>query len=126
MKTEDALAGDWRRADEETGGETPGDDDGLGLGRGCSQLHENDGGCNRRDGHRRVHDDAKLAVIGVGRVGVQVRDLRKGEQGKQEEAQTRNNRREIEPAAVPPAEKCLKCRQILTSTLLLYKRTHFF
>jgi hypothetical protein len=36
------------------------------------QYNGGRGGCDR---HYRMHDDAELAVIRVGRIGVQMRDL---------------------------------------------------
>jgi hypothetical protein len=78
-KRDDALAGDRRRANEEANLPLAGNDDELGLGRGSSQLHNEDvrrSGCDRRN---RVHGDAELAMIGVALAGVQVRDLSNGE-----------------------------------------------
>jgi hypothetical protein len=61
-------------------------DDGLGLGRGGSQLHHDDDGSNCSHGRQRVHDNAQLAMIGVGLVRVQVRYLRYREQGQEDKA----------------------------------------
>jgi hypothetical protein len=65
LKTEDALAGDGGWANEKTGRKTPDDNQRVGLRRGGAQLDQNDerrSGCDRR---RRMHHDAKLAVVGV-------------------------------------------------------------
>ena len=86
-KRKDALAGGGRRANEEANLPLTGDYDGRGLGRGSSQLHDDD--CGRRgcDGRHCVHGDAELAMIGVALAGMQVRDLSDGERGKKDEAQ---------------------------------------
>jgi len=39
-----------------------------------------------------MHDDAELAVVGVGGARVEVRDLGKGQRGKQNKAQPRDGR----------------------------------
>jgi hypothetical protein len=116
------LAGDWGRTNDEAELSLPGDEDGLGLGRKGPQLHQHDGSSNRRNRHHRVHDDAELAMIGVSRAGMKVRDLGDGEQDKQDKTQSRDYRKE--PGAILPAEKRLNCRQNSTSTLLFYKTTH--
>jgi hypothetical protein len=85
-KRKDALAGERRWANEEANLPLAGNYDGLGLGCGSSQLHDDDdcrSGCDRRD---RVHGDAELAMIGVALTGMQVRDLSDGERGKKDEA----------------------------------------
>jgi hypothetical protein len=52
-----------------------GDYDGIGLGRGCSQLHDDNDGRSGCNGHDRVHDNAQLAVVGIRIVRVKVRYL---------------------------------------------------
>ncbi len=101
-RRKDALAGDRRRANEEANLPLAGNDDGLGLGRGRSQLHDDDDGSSSGNGHHRVHDDAQLAVIGVGLVGVEVRDLGYGQHRQQEQAEDCHGRQEAGRDA-PPA-----------------------
>lgn len=52
-----------------------GNDDGFGLGRGSSQLHDHNGGRRDSNGHHGVHDNAQLAMVGVRLARMQVRDL---------------------------------------------------
>jgi hypothetical protein len=94
MKAENALAGDWGWTDEQADLLLPRDERRFGLRRRSSKLHQNDGSDQGRNRHHRVHDDAKLAVIGVGCAGMQVRDLGKGERGKEPKAQQGNDRQE--------------------------------
>ncbi|MDR3754096.1 MAG: hypothetical protein P4K93_09990 [Terracidiphilus sp.] len=47
-------------------------------------MHDHDHGRSGNDGNHRVHDDAQLAVIGVGLVGVQVRNLGDGQKRQQD------------------------------------------
>jgi hypothetical protein len=123
MKTEDALAGDWRRTNEEPNLALADDDNRLGLRRRSSNLHQNNGDSKDRSGHHRVHDNAELAVVGVGGVGMKVRDLGEGQGGKQNQTQTRDDRQKYRPAAMLSTEKCPNCLQKPTSMLLFYKRT---
>lgn len=62
-----------------------GNNDGIGLRRGSSQLHDDNdgrGGGNRR---QRVHGDAQLTMVGVRLVRVQVRGLSQGEHRQQDQ-----------------------------------------
>jgi hypothetical protein len=86
-KRNDALAGDGRGANEETNLPLAGNYDGLGLGSGGSQLHDDDDCGSGCDGRDRVHGDAKLAMISIALAGVKVRDLSDGERGEKDEAQ---------------------------------------
>ncbi len=86
-KRNDALAGDRRRANEEANLTLAGNNYRLGLGRGSSQLHDDDDCGSGCDGRDRVHCDAELAMIGVALARVQVRDLSNGERGQKDEAQ---------------------------------------
>ncbi len=79
-----------------------GNDDGLGLGRGGSQLHDHNHSRGSGNGHHRVHDDAQLAVIGVGLVGMQVRDLGHGQHRQQSQAKHRDRRHKAGPGAALP------------------------
>jgi hypothetical protein len=74
-------------------------------------LHQNDSGDGRSDRHRRVHGNAKLAVIGVGAAGVNVSNLGNGQKGKQSDTQNRYNRQKTLPAGMLPAEECHQCCQ---------------
>jgi hypothetical protein len=125
LKRENALAGDWGRANKEAGLALPGDNDGLGLGRGGTEGDQDDRGHRSCDWRSRVHDDAQLAVIGVSWVGVQVGNLSYGQEGKKNKAHHRNRRKETVPGAAP-AEKCSKPCQSVTSPFPFYKKsTHF-
>ena len=87
MKAEgDALAGDWGRTNEEAGLALPRDEDRLSLRCRCAEVYEHDD-C-RSCAHRGncVHDNAQLAVIGIGLVGVQVSDLGNGQERQQDKA----------------------------------------
>jgi hypothetical protein len=86
-------------------------------------LHQNNGDCKDCNGHHCVHNNAELTVVGVGGVGVKVRDLGEGQSGKQNKAETRDDRQKYRPAALLPAEKCPKCFQIATSPFLFYKES---
>ncbi len=121
----DALAGDWRRANEETGLALPDHDDRLALGRGRSQLHHGDD--DRRDCDRRyrVHHNTELAVVGVSRVRVLVRYLSYDKHRQKNKAQNRNRRQNAMPGAAFSAEICLKSSQSIVSVpSIFYRRTH--
>jgi hypothetical protein len=92
IKRKDALTGDRRRANEEANLPLAGNYDGLGLGRGSSQLHDDDDGRGGSHGRHRVHCDAELAMIGVALARMQVRDLSNGKRGQKDEAQDRDRR----------------------------------
>jgi hypothetical protein len=72
-----------------------------------------------------MHDDTELAVVSVSGIRVEVSDLGEGKGGQQDEAQAGDNRQQIAPATVLPAENRLNCLQIPTSTFLFYRRTQF-
>src|ERR1700722_8731448 len=105
-KRSDALAGERRRANEEANLPLAGNYDGFSLGRGSSQLHDNDDGRSGCDGRDRVHGDAELAMIGVALAGVQVRDLSNGKRGQKDEAQDGDGRQEAGRDAIPCAASC--------------------
>jgi len=88
-------------------------------------MHEDDGSGHGCDRHHRVHDDAQLAVIGVGGAGVQMRDLGYGQEHQQDEAQTRDDRQKAAPGPGFPAEMCLKSCQILDLDILILQRNVF-
>jgi hypothetical protein len=48
-----------------------------------------------------MHDAAQLAVIGIGLVGVQVRNLGYGQNRQQDKAQSGHHRQNTDPAALP-------------------------
>ena len=102
----DALAGDRRRANEEANLPLAGNYDGLGLGRGSSQLHDDDDCRSGCDGRDRVHGDAELAVIGVALARVQVRDLCNGERGQKDETQDGDGRQKAKREAASNAASC--------------------
>ena len=121
----DALAGDWRGANEEAGLPLPDHDDRLGLGRGGSQLHHDDDDGHYRNGRHRVHYHAELAVIRVGRVRVLVGYLGYGQQRQKDKAHQRDRRQKAMPCAAFPPEVCLKSSQSMVSALsTFYRRTH--
>jgi hypothetical protein len=78
-----------------------------------------------------MHDDAELAMVGVNRAGVEVSDLGDRKRRQQDEAEARDDRQQIEPAAVLSAEERPNCFQFTTSSLprsltrtsLFYRRT---
>jgi hypothetical protein len=115
MKTEDALAGDRRWAYVESDLPLVGNNDGIGLGRGSSQLHDDNdgrGGGNRR---QRVHDDAQLTMIGIRLVRVQVRGLSEDKHRQQDQTEHRHRRVKARPGAAFPAEICLmSCQSFLS------------
>jgi hypothetical protein len=59
-----------------------------------------------------VHHNAQLAVIGVGLVGVKVRDLAHDEKRQQDKAHDRDYQREFLPGAALSTEMCLKSCQL--------------
>jgi hypothetical protein len=75
-------------------------EDGLGLGSGSAQLHNHNDGCCGRDGRHRVHNDAQLAVVRIGLVGVQVRNLGYGQNCQQDEAHGGYHRQKAGPTAL--------------------------
>lgn len=85
LKTEDALAGDRWWANEESDLPLVGNDDGIGLGRGSSQLHDDNDGRSSGSRHQRVHDDAQLTMISVRLVRVQVGGLSEGQHRQQDQ-----------------------------------------
>jgi len=101
-RRKDALPGNGRRANEKADLPLVGNDDGIGLGRGGSQLHDHNHRRGHRHGHHRVHHDAQLAVIGVGLVGVQVRNLGYGQHCQQNQAKHRHRRHKAGPGAALP------------------------
>jgi hypothetical protein len=125
IETEDALAGDWGRTNEEPCLRPPDYGDRFSLRCGGSHLHKNDSGSHGGNRCSRVHHDAQLAVVSVSGAGVEVSDLGEGKGGQQDEAQACDNRQQIAPAAELPAENRLNCLQIPTSTFLFYRRTQF-
>jgi hypothetical protein len=125
-RRKDALAGDRRRANEETNLPLAGNYDGLGLGRGSSQLHDDDDGRSGSHGRHRVHCDAELAMIGVALARMQVGDLSNGERGQKDEAQDCDGRqkagRDAISGAAFAAENCVKSSQSMRpSTSILQK-----
>jgi len=77
-------------------------EDGIGLENGSSQLHDHNDGCGGRNGHHRMHHDAQLAMIGVGLVGMDVRNLGHGQHRQQNQAKRRHSRHEAGPGAAFP------------------------
>lgn len=71
----DALAGDGRGPNEEPQLALAGNDDRVGLRSRRAELNQHNLGAISRNRHQRVHHNAQLAMIGVGLVGVKVRDL---------------------------------------------------
>jgi hypothetical protein len=73
----------------------------LGLGSRSAQAHKHDRNRGNRRGRHGVHRDAQLAVIGVGLVGMQVRDLRYGQKRQQDQAQGSYDRQKAGATALP-------------------------
>jgi hypothetical protein len=101
-----ALAGDRRRANEEANLPLAGNNDWLGLGRGSSQLHDDDDGSSGGNWRDRVHGDAELAMIGIALAWVQVRDLSNGERGQKDETQDGDSRQKAKREATSSAASC--------------------
>jgi hypothetical protein len=130
MKTERCSSRRREGANEEANLPLAGNYDGLGLGRGSSQLHDYDGGRGGSNGHHRVHDNAELAVIGVGLVRVKVRDLGHGQHRQQNQTKNRHCRQKAGQEARQQArlgspfaaENCLKsCQSMEPSSSILQK-----
>jgi hypothetical protein len=79
-----------------------GNQDGIGLGRGGSQLHDHNHSRSGRYGHHRVHDNAQLAVIRVVLVGMGVRNLGHDQHGQQNQTKHRHGRHKAGPGAALP------------------------
>ena len=60
-------------------------------GRGNSELHQHDGGSGNRNGRRCVHGDAERAMVCLGGIGMEVRNLNDGEERKQDQTQNGND-----------------------------------
>ncbi len=98
----DALQGDGRGTDEEAELGSPGYQDRLGNAGSSAQAHKQDRNRGSRRGRHRVHHDAQLAVIGISRVGVQVRNLRYGQESQQDQAYGGNDRQQADIALSEP------------------------
>jgi len=101
-KRKDALQGDGGRANKETDLPLMGNCDGFGLRGGGAKVHEHDDGSGDRSRRHRVHDDAQLAVIGVGLVGMDVRNLGYGQHRQQSQAKHCHRRHKAGPCAALP------------------------
>jgi hypothetical protein len=80
-----------------------------GRWRADADQDDDDGG--HRDRRGRVHHNAEGAVVGVGIVGVDVRHLRNGQQGEQNQAHYRGSARCACPRASTAAGLCLQSTQ---------------
>ncbi len=69
-----------------------------------------------------MHHNAQLAVIGVGLVGVRVRDLAHDEKRQQGKAHDRDYQRVFLPGAALSAEMCLKSCQLWDLTILILQK----
>jgi hypothetical protein len=122
MKTEEALAGGWRRANEEEGKALPHNEVRLGRGSGGANRDQDNGGHCGSGGHCRVHHDAQLAMIGIGLAGVEVGDLSHRKQGQQDQTQYCHRRQKARPCAASSAEKCPEsCQSTVPSAPILQK-----
>jgi len=93
--------GDGRGTAEEAELGLPGDKNGFGLRSRRTKEHEYDGNRSHRRRRHGVHGNAQLAMIGVGGVGVHVRNLGYGENRQQDEAQDGDDRQKADAAAIP-------------------------
>jgi hypothetical protein len=66
-----------------------------------------------------MQDDAQLAVIGVGLVGMKVSGLSYGQQRQQDKAQAHDYQAEILPRAAPGTELSQKTCQLCDLTVLI-------
>lgn len=89
----------------------PGDWAGLKNRRGALNLDQNNHGGRDRHRRRRMHHDAQRAVVGIGVKLVHVRDLRDGQQRKQEQTEHGYQRQGTWPCAAFPARNCQKSCQ---------------
>lgn len=88
-------------------------------------MHHDDDGRNCGHGRQGVHDNAQLAMIGVGLVRVQMRYLRYREQGQEDKAQNCDDRQKARPIAPLDAEKCLKSCQYGDLDILILQKNAF-
>jgi len=102
-KRNGALAGERRGTNEEANLPLAGNYDGLGLGRGSSQLHDDDDCRSSGNGNHSVHDNAQLAVICVGIVRMKVSGLGYGQHRQQEQTQDRHSRQKARRDAISGA-----------------------
>lgn len=123
MNRIDALAGDWRGANKEPGPALPNYADWHAQWDEDAQSHNLDDGRQSCDWYHCVHDNAQLAVISVGLVLVNVRNLGYGQQGQHDEAHHSDRRQQSLPAAVS-AEISLKPCQLTTSGEPFYRGTY--
>ena len=119
----DALAGAWRRANKEPGLAPPGHANWLGPWHEDTQSHNLNNDHQDRDRHDRVHHRAQLAMISVGLVLVNVRNLGYGQKRQQDEAHDSYRRHEPLPTAAS-AEISLKSCQFTTLGEPFYRATY--
>ena len=98
----EALQGEGWGTGKEAELRPPSHHDRLGHGSGSAQAHKQDRNRGSRCGCYRVQHDAQLAMIGVGRVRVQVRDLRYGQEGQQGKAHGGDNRQKADATLPEP------------------------
>jgi hypothetical protein len=89
-------------------------------------MNEDHNGCRSGNGHYRVQNDAELAVVGVGWIGVEVRNLGKGQGGEQNKAQSRHDRQKHRPASILTAEKCPNWHQSCDLDAFILQKNSFF
>lgn len=76
--------------------------DGFSLRGGGAKVYEHDDSRGNRRWHHRVHDNAQLAVVGIGLVGMQVRNLGHRQHRQQHQAKDRHRRHKAEPGTAFP------------------------
>ena len=86
-------------------------------------MHDYDDGWRRGDGRQGVHDNAELAVIGVGIVGVEVSYLSHRKHRQKDKAKPRNQRQKVTAVVALEAEECLKSRQSEISAVSIVQKT---
>lgn len=108
--------GDRRGTDKEPGLPFARDQKRLGGERQRFKLHHHDDGHSGRSRHGGVHHDAELTVIGIGLVGVQVRNLGNGQHGQQGKAKAGGRDHETAARAEIHVQICLKSSQSYSPT----------
>ena len=96
----------------------------LGLGSRSAQAHKHDRNRGNRRGRHGVHRDAQLAVIGVGLVGMQMRNLGHRQHCQQNQAKHRHRRHKAGPGAAFPEPLWPESLQTIALPLLFYRRVH--
>jgi len=99
---ESPLAGGWGRTREELWVPVTNDRSRFEHRRRRFDLDQDDHGSRHRNGRGCVHDDAKLAMVGIALSGMDVRYLDHGQQRQQDKTHKGDDR----PGTWPSVESC--------------------